>query len=189
MLGDVADNANVDWKNKFELTSGLSAEKLNGNSAKQLLVAVLFMKPEKDNLKDEIKHRLLLLEESMESAKDDELLHLLFCDEHSKHTEFLSLIELFENRLGFEHFEVSRYTPILDSNTKEPLKIGDFVENYNKQCGTLSFCEVFNKYVMKTETGGQISITSYVIKTPKLYDYKIDNTSVECRPNPHKKRW
>ena len=154
-----------------------------------MLVAVLIMKPEKDNLKDEIKHRLSLLEESMDSFKEDKCIHLIFANEHSQLNEFLSLIEIFENRLGFEHFEVSRYTPILDCNTKEPLKIGDFVENYNKQCGTLSFCEVFNKYVMKTETGGQISITSSVMKIPKLYDYKIDNTSVECRPNPHKKRW
>lgn len=145
------------------------------------------MKPEKDNLKDEIKHRLSLLEESMNNA-NDEMLYMLFANEHSQNTEFLNLIEVFENRLGFESFEVSKFTPILDSQTKEPLKIGDKVENYNRQCGRLAFCEVFNKYVMKTESGGQISSTVFV-KIPELYDYKIDNTKVECRPNPHKKRW
>lgn len=146
------------------------------------------MKPEKDNLKDEIKHRLSLLEESMQSAKDDEMLYMLFANEHSQNSEFLNLIEIFENRLGFESFEVSKFTPILDSQTKEPLKIGDKVENYNKQCGRLAFCEVFNKYVIKTETGGQISSTVFV-KISELYDYKIDNTKVECRSNPHKQRW
>ena len=38
------------------------------------------MKPEKDNLKDEIKHRLSLIEESMQNSKDDEMLYLIFCD-------------------------------------------------------------------------------------------------------------
>lgn len=146
------------------------------------------MKPEKDNLKDEIKHRLSLIEESMKDSKDDKMLYLLFSDEHSKHSEFLHLIELFENRLGFENFEVSKHTPILDYKTKEPLKIGDRVENNNKQCGVLKFDECFNKYVIKTDTGGHISSTVY-IKIPELYDYKIDNTSVECRRNPHKQKW
>lgn len=147
------------------------------------------MKPEKENLKDEIKHRLSLLEESMQNAKDDEMLYMIFANEHSQNSEFLNLIEIFENRLGFESFEASKYTPILDSKTKEPLKIGDKVENYNRQCGRLAFCEVFNKYVMKTETGGQISSIQSLSKIEELYDYKIDNTKVECRPNPHKKRW
>lgn len=146
------------------------------------------MKPEKDNLKDEIKHRLSLLEESMQGAKDDEMLYMIFANEHSQNSEFLNLIEIFENRLGFESFEVSKFTPILDNKTKEPLKIGDKVENYNRQCGRLAFCEVFNKYVMKAESGGQISSTVFV-KIPELYDYKIDNTKVECRPNPNKQRW
>jgi hypothetical protein len=146
------------------------------------------MKPEKDNLKDEIKHRLSLIEESMQNSKDDEMLYLIFCDEHSKHSEFLTLIELFENRIGFEQFEASRYTPILDYKTKEPLKIGDKVENNNKQCGILHFDDCFNKYVIKTDTGGHISSSVY-IKIPELYDYKIDNTKVECRRQPHKQRW
>ena len=76
------------------------------------------MKPEKDNLKDEIKHRLSLLDESMQGAKDDEMLYMLFANEHSQNSEFLNLIEIFENRLGFESFEVSKFTPILDSQTK-----------------------------------------------------------------------
>lgn len=146
------------------------------------------MKPEKDNLKDEIIHRLSLLEESMENAKDDKILHLLFADEHSKHSEFLDLIKIFENRLGFETFEASNYTPILDYKTKEPLKIGDRVENNDKRCGILKFDECFNKYVIKTETGGHLSTTVYV-KIPELYDYTIDNTNVECRRNPYKQRW
>ena len=87
-----------------------------------------------------------------------------------------------------EALEFSKYTPILDSKTKEPLKLGDRVENNNKQCGILHFDDCFNKYVIKTDTGGHIHSTVY-IKMPELYDYSIDNTKVECRPNPHKKRW
>lgn len=87
-----------------------------------------------------------------------------------------------------EALELSRYTPILDSKTKEPLKLGDRVENNNKQCGILHFDDCFNKYVIKTDTGGHINSTVY-IKIPELYDYRIDNTKVECRPHPHKKRW
>ena len=146
------------------------------------------MKPEKDNLKDEIKHRLSLLEESMKNSKEDKMLHLLFADEHSKYSEFLSLIGIFENRIGYEAFEVSKHTPILDYKTKEPLKIGDRVENNNKQCGILKFDESFNKYVIKTDTGGHISSTVY-IKITELYDYKIDVTGVECRSRPHRQRW
>jgi len=146
------------------------------------------MKPTQDTLKGEIKHRLSLLEKEMEKYNNDNPLYPLFCNEHSKHSEFLYLIELFDNRLGFENFETSKYTPILDFKTKEPLKIGDKVENYNKQCGILKFDESFNKYVIKTETGGHINSSVY-IKIPELYDYNIDNTSVECRRNPNKKRW
>lgn len=146
------------------------------------------MKPTQDTLKGEIKHRLSLLEDFMQESKEDEMLYLLFCDEHSKHSEFLYLIELFENRLGFENFEISNYTPILDYKTKEPLKIGDKVENYNRQCGVLKFDEIFNKYVIKTDTGGHINSSVY-IKIPELYDYEIDVTNVECRKNPNKKKW
>ena len=157
-----------------------------------MLVAVLIMKPEKDNLKDEIKHRLSLLEESMteesKKPKDENNTYWFLAQEHSVHTEFLKLIELFENRIGFEQFEASKYTPILDYKTNEPLKIGDKVENNNKQCGILHFDDCFNKYVIKTNTGGHINSRVY-IKIHELYDYTIDNTKVECRPNPHKKRW
>jgi hypothetical protein len=37
LLGNVAENVNEVMKTKFNITSGFSAEKLNGNSAKQLL--------------------------------------------------------------------------------------------------------------------------------------------------------
>jgi len=40
-LASVADNVNGIMKNKFNITSGFSAEKLNGNSAKQLLTTVI----------------------------------------------------------------------------------------------------------------------------------------------------
>ena len=146
------------------------------------------MKPEKDNLKDEILHRLSLIEKSMQENKEDQMLYLIFCNEHSQMTEFLNLIKIFENKIGYEKFLASNFTPIIDYKTKEPLKIGDKVENNNKQCGTLKFDEYFNKYVIKTDTGGQITTNVY-IKIPELYDYKIDVTNVECRQRPNKKKW
>ena len=146
------------------------------------------MKPEKDNLKDEILHRLSLIEKSMQENKEDKMLYLIFCNEHYQMTEFLNLIKIFENKIGYEKFLASNFTTIIDYKTKEPLKIGDKVENNNRQCGTLNFDECFNKYVIKTDTGGQITTNVY-INIPELYDYKIDVTNVECRQRPNKKKW
>ena len=146
------------------------------------------MIPTKDNLKDEILHRLSLIEKSMQENKEDEILYLIFCDEHSQLTEFFNLIGIFENRIGYKKFLESNFTPIIDYKTKEPLKLGDRVENNNKQCGILHFDDCFNKYVIKTDTGGHINSTVY-IKIPELYNYTIDTTNVECRPRPHKKKW
>jgi len=146
------------------------------------------MLPTKTNLKEEIKHRLFSIEQSMQNIDKNDFVYIVLCNEHSQYSEFLNLIEIFENRLGFEDFKISNYTPILDYKTKEPLKIGDKVENNNRQCGVLKFDECFNKYVIKTNTGGHINSSVY-IKIHELYDYTIDNTKVECRPQPHKQRW
>ncbi len=146
------------------------------------------MLPTKTNLKEEIKHRLSLIEKAMFVLNKNDFEYIILCNEHSQNAEFLSLIEIFENRTGYEKFKVSKYTPILDYKTKLPLKIGDKVENNNHQCGILKFDECFNKYVIKTDTGGHITSTVYT-KIPELYDYKIDVTKVECRSQPHKKKW
>lgn len=146
------------------------------------------MLPTKTSLKEEIKHRLSLIEKAMFILDKNDFEYIILCNEHSQNSEFLSLIEIFENRIGYEKFEVSKYTPILDYKTKLPLKIGDKVENNNRQCGILKFDECFNKYVIKTDTGGHITSTVYV-KIPELYDYKIDVTKVECRPRPNRKKW
>jgi len=146
------------------------------------------MLPTKTNLKEEVKHRLFSIKQSMQNIDKNDFVYIVLCNEHSQYSEFLNLIEIFENRLGFEDFKISNYTPILDYKTKEPLKIGDKVENNNRQCGVLKFDECFNKYVIKTDTGGQITSTVY-IKIPELYDYEIDVTKVECRQRPNKKKW
>jgi hypothetical protein len=146
------------------------------------------MTPTKDNLKSEILHRLSLIEKSMQENKENEMLYLFLCNEHTQINEFFNLIEIFEDRIGYENFLESNFTPIVDYKTKEPLKIGDKVENNNRQCGTLKFDECFNKYVIKTETGGYITSSSYV-KIKELYDYDIDNIKVECRREPNKKKW
>lgn len=146
------------------------------------------MLPTKTSLKEEIKHRLSLIEKAMFILDKNDFEYIILCNEHSQNSEFLSLIEIFENRIGYEKFEVSKYTPILDYKTKLPLKIGDKVQNNNRQCGILKFDECFNKYVIKTDTGGHITSTVYV-KIPELYDYKIDVTKVECRLRPNKKKF
>ncbi|MFK7048744.1 hypothetical protein V3Q77_02460 [Flavobacterium davisii] len=151
------------------------------------------MKPEKDNLKAEIKHRLSLLEESMteESKKpqDENNIYWFLAQEHSANSEFLKLIDIFGNRIGFEEFEVSKFTPILDYETKEPLKIGDKVEDPNRKvCGTLIFDDYNNKYLIKTETGGNHHATTFH-KIESFYDYNVDSSKAECRARPHKKRW
>lgn len=146
------------------------------------------MLPTKKSLKEEIKHRLSLIEKAMFGLNKNDSEYIILCNEHSQNSEFLSLIEIFENRIGYEKIKVSNYTPILDYKTKLPLRIGDKVENNYRQCGVLKFDECFNKYVIKTDTGGHITSTVY-IKIPELYDYKIDVTKVECRPRPNRKKW
>ena len=84
--------------------------------------------------------------------------------------------------------DLEKYTPIKDRLTNEPIFLGDLVENEKGRCGTLVWDDFWNKYIIKTETGGNIYATSYK-KIESLYDYKIDTTRVECRRNPYKKKW
>ena len=147
------------------------------------------MMPTQNSFKEEIKHRLLLLEQSMLKINKSEILYLMLCNEHSIITEILNLIGLFENQIGYENLKVSDFTPILYYVTKEPLKIGDKVENPNsKVCGNLIFCDYNQKYLIKTVTGGNHHTTTFQ-KINEFYDYKIDSTKIECRRNPYKQKW
>lgn len=81
-----------------------------------------------------------------------------------------------------------RYTPIKDRKTKEPILLGDLVENEKGQCGRLSWDDYFNNYLIKSESGGNIYAQSYT-KIKSLYKNEIDTTSVECRRNLNKNKW
>jgi hypothetical protein len=73
-----------------------------------------------------------------------------------------------------------KYTPIKDRKTKEPILLGDLVENEKGQCGTLVWDDYFNRYLIKSESGGNIYAQSYA-KIYSLYKNEFDTTSVECR--------
>lgn len=151
------------------------------------------MEPEKNTLKEEIEHRIALLEESMKAGlkdkKSEDNLYWFYANEHSIHTEFLRLINIFEGRIGHENFKIERYTPIKDYITKEPLRLDDKVKSYSSTAnGILHFDDYTNQYVIRNEFG-QHNKTSAFIKIEENYDYSIDNSKVECRPNPHKKLW
>jgi hypothetical protein len=76
--------------------------------------------------------------------------------------------------------DLERYTPIKDRETKEPIFLGDLVENERGQCGTLVWEDLWNTYLIKSDTGGNIYAKSYK-KIKSLHEYKIDTTRVECR--------
>lgn len=80
------------------------------------------------------------------------------------------------------------YTPIKDRKTKKPILLGDLVENEKGQCGTLVWDDYYNRYMIKTESGGNIYARLYT-KIESLYKNEIDTTSVECRRNTKKKKW
>ena len=81
-----------------------------------------------------------------------------------------------------------KYTPIKDRKTKKPIFLGDLVENEKGQCGTLIWDDYINRYLIKSETGGNIYAKSYT-RINKLHHNKIDTTLIECRKNPNKKNW
>lgn len=148
------------------------------------------MKPTKDNLKDELKYRVELLNEFIKQFEGDPLVKP-FENEKSILLEILNLIEIFDNRIGYSKHIESNYTPIKDYITKEPLKLGDKVksgEPFSNANGILIFDEYDNRYKIKTMGGGNIKPSSF-IKIKENYDFTIDNSRVECRPNPYKKRW
>lgn len=147
------------------------------------------MKPTKNNLKEEIEYRIACIEAVLMNEKE-ELVYNILANEQSILAEILELIKTFENRIGFKKFEASKYTPLLCFKTKEPLLIGDLVENNNKMCGTLHFDDYTKRYVIKGVEGGHVHGTVF-IKIPKLYEFKIDAGRVECRPPGKylKRRW
>ena len=145
------------------------------------------MKPTEKDLKSELITRVKLLDEIIE--KTENKFNTLFENEKSNYLEIIELINLFGNRLGHKEFEVSKYTPIKCAETKEPLKIGDKVKSWSSESnGILHFDDYLNQYVIKTEFNTHHKCSSF-IKIKENFDYSIDNSRVECRPNPNKKKW
>tara|TARA_R110002167_G_scaffold137725_1_gene324817 strand:+ start:157 stop:414 length:258 start_codon:yes stop_codon:yes gene_type:complete len=81
-----------------------------------------------------------------------------------------------------------KYTPIKDRQTKEPIFLGDLVKSEKDLCGTLVWDDYFNRYIIKTEFGGNIYARTYT-KIKELKKNNIDTTGVECRKQPNKKLW
>lgn len=147
------------------------------------------MKPEKENFREEVEHRLALLESHLSTIDKTSPMYLLSLNEHSIYSEIVSLVSVFSNSLGFETFKTENYTPIKDYLTKEPLKIGDKVKASNSEAnGILHFDDYTNQYVIRNEFG-QHNKPSNFIKINENFEYSIDNSKVECRPNPHKQKW
>ena len=150
------------------------------------------MKVEKETLIEEINYRISTLEKKMKEClqqpKDENNLYWFFANEHSLYSEILDVINVFQGRIGYDELLATKYTPIKCALTKEPLKIGDKVEcrGLQNRCGYLYFNELSNRYVIRSEDGGDFYASEF-IKINELYDYEIDCTKIECRKNPNKK--
>lgn len=146
------------------------------------------IKPTKDNLLDELKSRVDQIKNKIPGIEDKYMSNLLSY-ELSIHEDIISLIEHYGDKAAYDKLITSNYTPIKDYLTGEPLKIGDKVETPDKnKCGLLIFDEMFNEYLIKSDTGGHIR-TRHYHKIHQTYDFSIDTVKVECRKNPHKKKW
>ena len=84
--------------------------------------------------------------------------------------------------------EKEKYTPIKDRVTGDPIQLGDICKNEKAQTGIVVWDEYFNKYLLKSETGGNIHSRTYT-KVKELKPNNIDTTKVECRNNPNKIKW
>lgn len=144
------------------------------------------MKPTKDNLKEELLYRIECINES---DIEEDSLKLIFDYEKVIYADIIKMIDIFGDRQRAEEFEISKYTPIKDYITKEPLKLGDKVKNANSSAnGVLYFDDYTNSYVIRNSYGQHSKASSFT-KIEENFDYTVDNSSIECRANPHKKKW
>lgn len=86
--------------------------------------------------------------------------------------------------------DISKYTPIKDRFTGEPIFLGDMVEGEKGYCGFLDWDDYLNQYVIRTEGEypSRFKTMSYK-KIEKLHENNIDTSSVECRRNHLKQKW
>ena len=81
------------------------------------------------------------------------------------------------------------YTPIKDKVTGVSIKIGDLCKNEKGYIGRVAWDDYLNQYILKSESGGNLYSRTYTkVKSIKL-GTKPDNTKVECRKQPFKKKW
>ena len=84
---------------------------------------------------------------------------------------------------------VNKYTPIKDRKTGKPIKLGDLCENEKGYIGVLSWCDYLNRYILKSESGGNLHSRTYTKVKANNSKNNIDSTRVECRTNHLKKKW
>ena len=147
------------------------------------------MKPVKESLKNEIIHRILLLQKSMDDElqkpKDENNMYWWFAMEHSNYNEFLNCIDFYERTEIKKQFDISKATPLVCKKTNKPIFIGDLVERsetgkQKNPCGILVWDDFFNEYLIKNEFGNNTRFRA-LNKIEELHDYHIDTTGVECR--------
>ena len=80
------------------------------------------------------------------------------------------------------------YTPIKDWLTKEPILLNEMVESEKGHQGFLKWCDFYNRYYIKSISGGNIYATKYK-KVNSISENNIDNSNVECRKNHLKQKW
>jgi hypothetical protein len=84
--------------------------------------------------------------------------------------------------------QVNNYTPIKCSKTKVALNLGDYVQNERGQCGHLAWDDCFNRYLIRSATGGNVYASTYT-KIEELHENTYNSIRTECRRNHLKKKW
>ena len=80
------------------------------------------------------------------------------------------------------------WTPIKCNKSKIELRIGDLVENEKGQCGYLQWDDCFNRYLIRSISGGNIYASTYT-KIEQLKNNSYNTFRTECRKNHLKKKW
>lgn len=81
------------------------------------------------------------------------------------------------------------YTPIKDNITGLPIKLGDICKNEKGYVGIVSWDDYLNRYLLKSESGGNYHSQTYTKVKSINIGSKPDTSRVECRRFPNKKKW
>lgn len=83
------------------------------------------------------------------------------------------------------------YTPIKDSITGLPIKLGDICKNEKGYVGVVSWDDYLNIYLLKSKNGGNLYSRTYT-KVKSIHVGNVPDTSrIECRNKNtiNKKKW